>query len=182
MTQVLIPDVEVPPALTKGVQGTTGYSTQDLKDSGRTNIQWSVDAFTTTATAEALLTVTESRDGAATTTFTSKTITNGKRLRIASLVYAIQAGGSTPAISRVVLRMRVNSAGATTTASPIQLVVPLSVIATSKTFQVIEMTLHDGIEYAGDGTRSIGFSAQSADWVTGTNTPVVYLSVNAFEY
>jgi len=184
MSQDLTPSsaIATPPTLTKGTQGSTGYSVQDLKDSGRVNIMWTVDQFVTTGASEALLTVTESRDGAATTTFTSKTITSGKRLRITSLAITLYTGGTTPAISRVFVKIRANTAGATSASSPLQYTIGAGLAAAAKSVTTIFEDFPDGIELVGNGTVSLGFTVQSIDWVTTTNTPVVSLSVFAFEY
>jgi hypothetical protein len=175
-------DIASVPTLTKGTQGSTGFSVQDLKDSGRVNIAWTVDQFVTTGASEAMLTFTESRDGAATSTTASKTITNGKRLRITSMALTVYAGGTTPAISRVLIKVRVNTAGAVATSSPIQHVLGVGVAAAAKSMSVVTHQFPDGIEFLGNGTVTIGFSVTSIDWVTTTNTPVVSLAVTAFEY
>jgi hypothetical protein len=152
------------------------------KDNGRTNLAWTVSSFVTTAVAEALLTVTESRDGAATSTFTSKVITSGKRLRITSITAGLQGGGTAPVLSRAYVRVRVNTAGAVTTASPLQLILPGSPPASAKGITTVAQTYPDGVEFAGNGTTQIGFTFESPDWVTGTNIPILYLSVFGFEY
>jgi len=175
-------DVVSVPTLTKGTQGSTGFSTQDLKDAGRVNIMWTVSAFVTTAVSEALLTVTESRDAATTTTFTSKTITSGKRLRITSVNAGFLGGGTTPVVSRAILRIRANTAGATTTASPLQAVLTGSSGLNAKTITPQTWTFPDGIEILGDGTKTIGVTFESPDWVTTTNIPILYLTIFAFEY
>lgn len=173
-----------PPTLTKGTQSANGYSIQDLKDSGRVAISWTVSGFATAQAAEALLTVTESRDGAATTTFTSKTITNGKRLRLQSLSFTVGAGGSAPAISRVTIRIRVNTLGATTTSSPLQFIGAQGVPGTTKAMSpTFNQDWPDGLEFLGDGTKTIGVSIDSLDWVVTTNTPQLWsLTITGFEY
>jgi len=172
-----------PPTLTKGTQGATGHSTQDLKDAGRVNIMWTLNAFVTTAVAETLMTITESRDGAATTTFTSKVVTNGKRIRITSIAWTVMSAGSAPAgAQRERLRIRFNSAGAVTTSSPLQVVLSQTAAQTAKSTVTQNVQFPDGIEFLGDGTKQIGVTLESPDWVTGTTTPVVDLTIFAFEY
>ena len=120
-----------PPTLTKGTQGATGFSVQNLKDAGRVNIMWTAE-FLATAATEALLTLTESRDGAATTTFTSKVVTNGKRLRITHISINVECTTGT-ALQRAIARLRFNTAGAVTTASPLQAIAATSTnVATNK--------------------------------------------------
>jgi len=170
------------PTLTKGTQGSAGWSVQNLKDSGRVNIMWTVDQFITAGATEAMLTFTESRDGAATSTTASKTITSGKRLRITSIMASAYAGGTTPAISRLIVKMRVNTAGAVATTSPLQFTLPLGVAAAAKSLTTVTHQFPDGVEFLGNGTVTIGFSCTSIDFVTTTNTPILSLSVTAFEY
>jgi hypothetical protein len=70
-----------PPTLTKGTQGSTGVSTQDLKDAGRAIVNAATAiAGITAVTTEALLTLAVSRDGAATSNVTTIAVTSGKRL------------------------------------------------------------------------------------------------------
>lgn len=179
----LSPNSPVPlPTITKGTQGSTGVTTQDLKDAGRVNIAWTIDQFVTTIATEQIATVTESRDGAATTTFTSKTITNGKRLRLTHMTASFYAGGSTPATSRIAIKLRVNTAGAVAASSPLQYVLVGGLTATAKITSTYTVNFPDGMEFAGNGTSQIGVSITSIDWVTSTNTPVVSLSIFGFEY
>jgi hypothetical protein len=116
-----------PQALTKGTQSANGFSVQDLKDSGRVGIFWTVDQFAAASAADTLLTVTESRDGAAVTTFTTKVVTSGKRLRLQTCHLCYEINGTTVANMRpIYVRIRFNTAGAVTTSSP--LVVELGVV------------------------------------------------------
>lgn len=170
------------PALTKGVQGANGLTTQDLKDSGRVNVCWTLSRTAAASIAEALLTLTESRDGAAVTTFSSKIITSGKRFRITSLTVSAEAGGTTPAISRCTLRLRVNTAGAVLITSPLQWVTTLSTPASAKSVVNFFQDFPDGMEFLGDGTKQIAFTWESPDWVTTTNIPAMTLTIFGFEY
>lgn len=169
--------------LSKGVQGTTGWSTQPLKDAGRTNIMWTIDNQAITAVAETLTTITESRDGSTTSTFTSKVITSGKKLRINSFFASIDAGGTTPAISRCSFKIRVNNSGTVTTASPLQSILKLPHLPGAAKNSVNNFVNYfDGIEFTGDGTKQIGITVLCPDWVITTNVPVISLTVFAFEY
>jgi hypothetical protein len=167
----------------KGTQAAFGLGTQDLKDSGRVNIAWSVDDQALTAATETLITVTESRDGASTTTFTSKFITSGKRLRITSITVYAEMGGSTPVLARMKVRLRVNTAGATTNASPIQANLKLPHIpATAKNSVQLVFQFPDGFEILGDGTKTLGFSVICPEWVTTTVLPTISMTAFGFEY
>lgn len=169
------------PTLTKGTQGANGFSVQDLKDAGRVNIMWTLE-FSPAAVAEALMTMTESRDGAATSTFTTKVITNGKRLRVLSWNLCVENTlGVNP--KRAKLRMRFNTAGAVVVGSPLQGNLLASVATAVNTIgQSALDDFPDGIEYAGDGTKQIGFTLEFPDWVTAAQTGKVYVTIAAYEY
>ncbi|MBA3688478.1 MAG: hypothetical protein H0W81_06590 [Chloroflexi bacterium] len=167
---------------TKGIAATYGLATQDLKDSNRQNIMWTVDRVAATSAAETLATVTESRNGAATSTFTSKTITSGARIRLTSIDLAVEAGGTTPVLGRVYVRLRVNTAGATTTSSPIQGVWGVQSGATAKTISTGYYDFPDGMEFVGNGTVTIGVTITAMDWVVTTVIPTVSLTIFSFEY
>jgi hypothetical protein len=128
------------------------------------------------------MTMTESRDGAAVTTFTTKVVTSGKRLRITSWTMTTENTlGVNP--KRAKLRMKYNTAGAVTTASPLQANLVASVPGVVNTVGAPAMDdFPDGIEFLGDGTKQIGFTLEFPDWVTGTQTGKVYVTIFGFEY
>jgi hypothetical protein len=169
------------PTLTKGTQG-NGFSTQDLKDAGRVAICLTAE-FTFAQTAETLLTMTESRDGGATATFTSKLITSGKRLRIAAIFMEVESLGSGTAPQRAYLRLRVNTAGATIASSPLQGVWScVNSTAVVKSGNQVSFMIPDGLEYLGDGTKTYGFTLETPDWVTATATGRAKITIILFEY
>lgn len=106
------------PTLTKGAQGATGYSVQELKDAGRSSVMVTAEAVAGSAS-EALVTMTISRSGGATTTGTSLNVTAGKTLRITSIVASFVSTTTTANTSR--LRLRVNAGGAAIITSPLQM-------------------------------------------------------------
>lgn len=171
-----------PPTLTKGTQGATGYTTQDLKDAGRSSICMTAE-FTFAQVAETLLTMTLSIDGAAISTFTSRTITSGKRMRIQSGTFEIETLGSGTAPQRAYLRLRVNTAGATTTSSPLQTVRScVNNAAIVKSGAVVPLDIPDGLEFAGNGTTTFGFTLETPDWITVTATGRAKITITAYEY
>lgn len=181
VTSITNPVTVTPPTLTKGTQGATGFSTQDLKDSGRVNIAWTA-LLAPSGTGETMVTLTESRDGAATSTASSKVITSGKRLRITSISMQVENSLGT-AIQRAYLRLRVNTAGAAGTSSPQQGIWAAQAAGTVKSVSppLLE-EFPDGFEILGDGTKQIGFSVQAPDWVTASATLNVYLTIFGYEY
>lgn len=179
-----MPDTSIqstPPTLTKGTQGLTGFSMQALKDAGRTTITYVAEAAPA-AVADAMLTTGESRDGGALTSLASRVIPSGKRLRIVSIAVAVDNTlGANPKRAR--LRLRMNTAGAVTTASPIQASITAAVTtAAGSTGPTTPVSFPDGLEYMGDGVKQFGFSLEFPDWVSAAQTGTVYVSVAAFEY
>ncbi len=164
-----------------------GSITATIKGNGgppaRSYRYWTVDQFASTTASDALLTVTESVNGAATTTFTSTVVTSGKTMRITSLSAALEAspGGST-VISRCYIGIRFNTAGAATTASPLMYRVGIQVAAAQKNITNFFTSFPDGMEFVGDGTKQIGITAIFPDWVTSTNLTKLTISLNIFEY
>src|SRR6185437_1561099 len=75
---------DVPPTLTKGTQGSTGFSVQDLKDAGRNPITLWVDVIAGITT-EALATMNITKGLVAQSAATSYTVSAGKTFRIQSL-------------------------------------------------------------------------------------------------
>lgn len=171
-----------PPTLTKATQGSTGLSVQNLKDAGRTTLAMTAE-FAFAQTAETLLTMTLSSNGATTTTFTSRTITSGKRFRVQSAILQVELLGSGTTPQRAYLRMRANTAGATTASSPLQWILPCGVTtAIVKATNWASLEIPDGFELAGDGTATFGFTLETPEWVTTTATGRAKITVFGFEY
>lgn len=145
---------DAPPTLTKGTQGSTGFSVQALKDAGRTYITLSAQLITG-VTSEALATFTKNVNGTNTTGQTAYTITSGKTFRIQSLYVAIS--NSTTVANNCIYNVRVG--GSVAASSPIVLstaaTAPVAV-ATSKGF--FALGVPDGIDIPGNGTIQIGVS------------------------
>jgi hypothetical protein len=171
-----------PQAITKGTQGANGFTVQNLRDAGRVTLSWVVDKFAAVATAEALLTVTESRNGAATTTWTSVLVTSGKRLRIQSLSAFLKVTTGT-ALQTCHIGLRFNTAGAATASSPLIWRGALgTTVATALTSAQMDWEFPDGLEMLGDGTKQIGISAAFPEWVTASAVPTLTLVCIAYEY
>jgi hypothetical protein len=171
-----------PQSLVKGTQGANGFTVQNLRDAGRTTISWTVDKFASVATAEALLTVTESRNGAATSTFTSVLVTSGKRLRIQSISAFLKTTTGT-ALQTCHIGVRFNTAGAVTTSSPLVWRGALGTnVALALASAQMDWEFPDGLEFLGDGTKQWGLSAAFPEWVTGSAVATISLSLIAFEY
>jgi hypothetical protein len=162
-------------AITKGTQGTTGVTTQDLKDAGRVSFGVAtVIAGVTAVTTEALLSMVPVRDGTAGGAATTFAVTSGKRLRLTSITVGLISTSAAVLSGRFVLRM--NPSGAAAATSPIYLIVPVpSGAALAQAGGALTITIPDGLELS--GTQQFGVS-QVCSATTGT----VWCSVQGFEY
>jgi hypothetical protein len=169
-----------PPTLTKGTQGGTGLSVQDLKDAGRTAKRYyAVAAAAGATTTETAITLTHSSQDSATTTGTSFTPTNGKTFRITAIVFATR-GNATATVQTTTFNLRMNTAGAvTTTSTPVLLSVRSATPATASAWDRFVVEIPDGIEISGDGTKQWGVTA-AATYVT--NAPTWDVTIIGFEY
>lgn len=167
--------------LTKGAQGVTGVTTQDLKDSGRVAVSFTTE-FSPVAAIEALLSMSVSKDGAAAVVgVTSYAITAGKRLRITSISHFVETTAGT-SIQRAYLRMRFAVTAGVVVASPLQMSIPIAAAGVVKSITTVFEDIPDGLEFLGDGTRAMGFTLQAPDYVLTTATLKVYVTVIGFEY
>lgn len=169
------------PTLTKGTQGSTGFSTQDLKDSGRSARTITLDSFAIAATTETLMTMSYSTDNATLTTGTSYTVTAAKRLRIQSITANIHTiAGNTTAVATIV-RLRVNNGGAAVVTSPVQAILAIQgVAAASQAGIPVQVNFPDGWEFvAGAG---IGVTVGCGGFVATTAAPKVDITLVGFEY
>lgn len=164
------------PTLTKGTQGSTGYSVQQIKDAGRAIVNAATAiAGVTAVTTEALMALNISRDGAATASATSHAVTSGKRWRITGLMVSGISTAAAVFSARVSLRM--NPSGAATASSPIIATVGLTqqAAALAQAGDSAYMPFTDGIEVS--GTMQVGIS-HVANVVTGT----LWVSLIGYEY
>jgi hypothetical protein len=166
--------------LTKGTQGSTGVSTQDLKDSGRVNLQFHATAVASgTTTTETAITLTKAADTGATSSAASFVITSGKRFRITSITFA-SLGNATATAQNTVFKLRINTAGAVTTAStPIVLQVRTATAAVASAYDRFYVPIPDGMEFLGNGTIQFGVTAAAT---FTTNAPTWDVCITGFEY
>jgi hypothetical protein len=96
---------------------------------------------------------------------------------------AIESLGSGTAPQRAYLRLRRNTAGATTASSALQAVWScINNAAVVKSGQVMHADVPDALEMLGDGTGTFGFTLETPDWVTSTATGRAKITVVGFEY
>lgn len=166
-------------ALTKGTQGATGVSTQDLKDAGRVNVAitcYQAAGITLTEALFAAATFSVSRDGAAATTAQQFSVAAGKRLRMQSVVVGIKNTAAAAGTSKLVLRYAA-AGGAITISSPILAILDLGSNGTVAGAYIgpTEMALPDGVELLPGST--FGFTSL-CNAVTMLHT----ITVNGYEY
>ena len=166
-------------ALTKGAQGATGVTTQDLKDAGRVNVAMTCYQAAGIPITEALFAAAAfsiSRDGAAATTGQQLAVTAGKRLRLQSVVVGIKNTAGAAGTSKLVLRYAA-AGGAIAITSPILAILDMGSNATVANAYIgpTEMALPDGIELLPAST--FGFTNLSSA-VTMLHT----ITVNGYEY
>lgn len=157
------------PTLTKGTQGANGWSTQDLKDGGRV-IKTYVCTATAGVTSEGLITLTPYADMAAGGTATSFAVTNGKRLRLQSMVVTWR--NNTAAAGGVTVRFRVNSNGTAIVSSPVQFAVNATTsLGTTGSGTTSVLTFPDGLELS--GTMQFALTQIAVGAVVGLDVSVI---------
>jgi hypothetical protein len=128
---------------------------------------------------ETAITLTKSSGTAATSTGASQTPTSGKRFRITGLSVATR-GNATATVQTTTFNLRINTAGAVTTAStPVILSVRSATPATASAWDRVTIPIDEGIEIVGDGTLQFGITA-AATFVT--NAPTWDVTIIGFEY
>ena len=159
----------------KGIQGSNFLAVQDAKDSGRSKVILTLTK-TTSITTEALVTLTQKKGDATTTTGTSYTVTSGKTLHIQSML--LSATLTTAGITAVAARLREGAAsgGAVSVTSDIisELEVSCNIAAIGVSGQST-ITFPDGLEITGG--QNIGIS----ELATTTDLAVTIVIVG-FEY
>jgi hypothetical protein len=162
------------PTLTKGTQGATGYSVQELKDAGRTRITFTADRVTPAAT-DTLVTFVINNAGTATTAQTTRTVTAGKTFRVQSIYIGVAASTTTAVSVRFALRE--NTGGACTASSAavamLNAATPAAVAAEGSSGA--EQSFPDGLEFP--AADSICISA-----IGSTATGTLTASVVGYEY
>jgi hypothetical protein len=167
-----------PPTLTKGTQGSTGFSTQDLKDAGRSRVLFNSDAVAV-ATTEGLVTFTKNVAGTATATQTTYTVTAGKTFRVQAIIVSLTDTSTTVARTRI--RLRENIGGTCIASSPLAVTTDFGPLpGTQAAGMALQgpfvIPLPDGLEFpAGD-------SICMSEVATTNTTAVLSVSLIGYEY
>lgn len=170
-----------PPTLTKATQGATGFSTQDLKDAGRTSIAITA-TVASTATGETLITVNKSSGLAGVVSAASQGITTGKRLRIQAISISARNSTGTTA-SNVTVNLRAAAGGATTASSPLQMHFMVALPASTVSTLFPTILIPDGFEIDANGaTNTYGLTITHPQWVTGSVVATFDITLIGYEY
>lgn len=163
-------------ANTKGTLANLVLSVQEPKDVGRTSVVLSLTKATAITT-EALVTLTQKKGAAATSSGATYTVTAGKTLRIQSIFVSI-TNITAAAIDNVAVRLREGAAGggaATLTSDIIAEVEAATMIATLGTGDQTAVIFPDGFEIAGGQQIAVSMVSLNVDGA-------VTIVVNGFEY
>jgi hypothetical protein len=150
------------PTLTKGTQGSTGFSVQELKDAGRTPVILYVDSLTGITT-EALATLNINKGGT-TSSATSYTVTAGKTLRVQAFTLTVVPPSTTACASRA----RVRSAATVSASSPVFINAAAGSSNVAFFAGQLPADVPDGLEFAG-GVQ-IGISHIESSAIAGSTT------------
>lgn len=171
-----------PPALTKGAASANGFSTQDLKDSGRNITNYFMAAVVATTNAEAMQSLTGYKGGIAVgATVTPAVVTAGKTYRITSVEITIVA---VSAIGSALIRLRANLSGTGAVGSPLVKTwqIGMPAIFTAGAAMTYHFDYPEGIEFAAGTGIALGVLGEAADGVTATAIGKVMVNINGYEY
>ena len=173
-----------PIAVTKGTQGATGFTVQDLKDAGRNQTNYFMASQVLSTATEALQSLTGYKSGAAVVaTTTPAVVTTGKTYRIQRIALTYVGVATSGAVQ---VNIRANTGGVVAITSPLvdsfiigeQQSATASVAGAATT---VQLDIPDGMEFAagtGIGVTVLGLSS------TGTAAATGYakVSIGGYEY
>lgn len=164
-----------PPTLTKGSQGATGLSTQDLKDAGRQSVTLTWELMAGTANTESALAnfTTGQRGGTALGAANNYAVSSGKTLRIQTVIATLLENGTT-----VIGKFRIRQAASVANNSPVIFNAVMGVpagTAAAKQGNTVTYDIPDGLEVA--AAQQITFT-----WSTDVNTSTASMTIIGFEY
>lgn len=166
--------------VTKGTQGTTGVTTQDLKDAGRNAVHYYMLIPVLTSATDTLQSLTGTKAGATVaTTTTPAVVTAGKTFRVTRVAATYIA---TATSGYGIIRLRFNTAGVVAITSPIAATICIGsgTPATANATGSEEAALDEGWEFA--AATGVGISVQGFAAVTATAVGYVMVSITGYEY
>lgn len=172
--------IDTPPTLTKGTQGATGFSTQDLKDAGRTLWSYTADNVVPVLTTDTIVTATKLLGDTSTGSVTTYAVTSGKTLRVTGITITMVPSSTTVAQIRV--RLRTNSGGACIASSALVGIwsvssPPGTIAASAGGVASLSVPFPDGLEFSG-ATRNVCLSMNAL----GAAAQLVDITTTGFEY
>lgn len=162
------------PTLTKGTQGATGYTVQNLKDAGRSTVSLSLLATAPTTADTASAALIKTTNGVAAGGTTSITATAGKTLHMMSFTASIRTTTAATPWALVTVRMSTTTTCAVSSPVVAYLAVGGTAAVSGNTGQTT-LSLGDGFQLLSGGSFCISISGN----VT-TNT--LTFSAQGFEY
>lgn len=171
-----------PPTLTKGTQGATGFSVQELRDAGRNQTNYFHAAPIITTVAEVMQTLTGYKGGiAVAATATPAVVTAGKTYRISRITINYTAA---TVIGGALIRLRANLTGVGVVGSPL---VETWQVGNNAAFVAGEvsnlvMDYPEGLEFPAGTGIAVGVIGAGAVPTTGTITGYVQISIEGYEY
>lgn len=169
------------PALTKGTQGATGISTQDIKDAGRTLVTLTAERVVPILTTDTVVTVTKLVGDTVTAGVTTYAVTSGKTLRLGALSISLTPSSTTLGVVQV--RLRTLASGACTVAAGVKVGVweignPGTATQVANAANVREdIVFSEGLEFSG-ATRNVCLSMNAL----GAAAQTVTLTLLGYEY
>lgn len=149
--------------------------------STRQSVSITLFEFAIAGTAEVLNTMSFSVAGAATTTGTSYAVPASKVLRITSISAMLSSVAGNTTAKRVIIRVRMNAAGAAIITSPLQIAAVLPGLADAgNAGPAFGFVIPDGLELpAGAG---LGFTTEMAGYVVTVAAPKVTITALGYLY
>lgn len=170
-----------PPTLTKGTQGATGFSTQDLKDAGRTLVTFTAERVVPVLTTDTVVSFSKLVGDTVTAAQTTYQVTSGKTLRLQYMTISLTPSSTT--LGLVQVRLRTLSSGACIVATGVK-VAGWEVGNQGSATQVAnaanqreDIVFPDGMEFSG-ATRNICISMNAL----GAAAQTVTISLVGYEY
>jgi hypothetical protein len=169
------------PTLTKGTQGSTGVTVQELHDAGRTMVTFTADNVVPILTTDTIVTFSKLVADTVTASQTTYAVTSGKTLRITGIEFSMIPSSTTVGYLRV--RLRQLASGACTVAAGHVVGVwgvstpPGTIAANAGGALTQSVSFPDGLEFSG-ATMNVCISMN----VLGAAAQTVNITVHGYEY
>lgn len=174
----------VGPTLTKGTQGSTGLSVQQLNNAGRNQTNFFMAAPIITTVAEVMMSLTGYKSGAAVgATVTPAVVTAGKTLRITTIIITYF---NVATVGSARFTLRANLSGVGVIGSPLvwstQLGISGDGASTAGHSTTVTRTFPEGMEFAAGTGIALGMQGFGAVPTTGTIVGYGKVEILGYEY